>query len=169
MRLLDRWFRIFPPFPKSPLTSLGRWVAPLSGATLTRITEWGATFVPFNSPLVKGSSFQNGLSFLSKEFLSFQFSSLIVVSLLFLAKYFFGIFLYLRIIDYFRLKIDDLRNAFNCKIISSERRSEATATNRQLSIVNLQFFFFGSGLSGLGLYKNVLLPNFGTVCGCTSI
>jgi hypothetical protein len=48
------------------------------------------------------------------------------------------------------LKIDDLRNAFDCKIISSERRSEATATNRQLSIVNLQFFFFGSGLSGLG-------------------
>jgi hypothetical protein len=76
-------------------------------------------------------------------------SSLIVVSLLFLAKYFFDIFLYLRIIDYFRLKIDDLRNAFDCKIISSARRSEATSTNRQLSIFNLQFFFFGSGLSGL--------------------
>jgi hypothetical protein len=53
-------------------------------------------------------------------------SSLTVVSLLFLAKYFFGIFLYLRIIDYFRLKIDDLRNAFDYKNISSERRSEAT-------------------------------------------
>jgi hypothetical protein len=78
------------------------------------------------------------------------FSSLIVVSLLFLAKYFFGIFFYLQIIDYFRLRIDDLRNAFDCKIISSERRSEATSTNRQLSIFDLQFFFFGSGLSGLG-------------------
>jgi len=77
-------------------------------------------------------------------------SSLIVVSLFFLAKYFFGIFLYLQIIDYFRLKIDDLRNAFDYKIISSERRSEAAATNRQLSIFNLQFLFFGSGLSGLG-------------------
>jgi hypothetical protein len=63
-----------------------------------------------------------------------SFSSLIVVSLLFLAKYFFGIFLYLRIIDYFRLKIDDLRN-----VISSERRSEATSTNRQLSIFNFSF------------------------------
>jgi hypothetical protein len=31
-----------------------------------------------------------------------SFGSLIVVSLLFLAKYFFGILLYLRIIDYFR-------------------------------------------------------------------
>jgi hypothetical protein len=39
------------------------------------------------------------------------------------------------------LKIDDLRNAFDYKIISSERRSEATSTNRQLSIANLQFFF----------------------------
>jgi len=78
------------------------------------------------------------------------FSSLIVVSLLFLAKYFFGIFFYLQIIDYFRLRIDDLRNAFDCKIISSEQRSEATSTNRQLSIFDLQFFFFGSGLSGLG-------------------
>jgi SagB-type dehydrogenase family enzyme len=63
---------------------------------------------------------------------------------------FFGIFFYLQIIDYFRLRIDDLRNAFDFKIISSERRSEATSINRQLSIFDLQFFFFGSGLSGLG-------------------
>jgi hypothetical protein len=83
-------------------------------------------------------------------------SSLIVVSLLFLAKYFFGIFLYLRTIDYFRIKIDDLRNAFDYKIILSERRSEATSTNRQLSIVNLQFFFFGSSSHGIGINKLVM-------------
>jgi hypothetical protein len=35
-------------------------------------------------------------------------------------------------------------------IKSFHQNSEATATNRQLSIFNLQFFFFGSGLSGLG-------------------
>ncbi len=52
-------------------------------------------------------------------------SSLIVVSLLFLAKYFFGIFLYLRIIDYFRLKIDDL----------SHRLVDPTPRRGMLSII----------------------------------
>jgi hypothetical protein len=69
--------------------------------------------------------------------------------LLFLAKYFFDIFLYLRIIDYFRLKIDDLRNAFDCKIISSERRSDTrrkrlrcASDSHKSSIVNLQSSIF---------------------------
>jgi hypothetical protein len=73
-----------------------------------------------------------------------------VASLFFQAKYIFVIILYPQIIEYFRLKIDDLRNAINCKIISSERRSKATSANRQLSIFDLQFLLFVSGLPGLG-------------------
>ncbi len=64
-----------------------------------------------------GNGLNRGCTTTSRPFHTGRFSSLIVVSLLFLAKYFFGIFLYLRIIDYFRLKIDDLRNASDLKIM----------------------------------------------------